>query len=70
MSIRFRAVTQPKARHGPERIGVGPSISPDTELQPYLRDRMTLIDDKFTDVCSADCRLTALQQEDPVPFSQ
>ena len=53
MSIRFRAVAELKARHGPRRIGVGPSISPDTELQHYLRDSMTLADGEPIDICSA-----------------
>ncbi len=53
MSIRVRAVAQLKARHGPGRIGVGPWISPDTELQPNLRDLMTLADRQLTDVYSA-----------------
>ena len=52
MSIRFRAVTQVKARHGPERIGGGPWISPDTGLQGSLGDLM-LANGKLTDVCSA-----------------
>lgn len=53
MSITFRAVAQAQARHGPERIGGGPWISPDTGLQPSLRDSMTLANGKLTDVCSA-----------------
>ena len=60
MSIEFRAVALLKARHGPRKIGVGPWDSPDTELQPSLRDSMTLADSKLTVVCSARYSYTAI----------